>query len=168
MILPVMMWFTYIIAIVVGIEVFAYLWHRYGAHTDYIPGLHDTHRIHHMLDLSLGHEANEDFIWILLIIVTIELTLGVAIMIKIIPYIVALIALIGIIVSLVVFWWNWWIHRAYHYPDHWLNTYKWFQREKARHYVHHYNPHNNYGIATHFTDKIMGTWIEPIELTNHS
>jgi len=44
----------------------AYLWHRYAAHTDIIPGVHDTHKIHHYADLR--HEAHEDFIWILILL----------------------------------------------------------------------------------------------------
>ena len=154
----VVFWFTYIIAIVIGTEVFAYLWHRYGAHDDYIPGIHDTHKIHHMLDLDLEHEADEDFVWILLIMIFIELIMGIAVMIGIVS---GAFALVTIIVSLIVFWWNWWIHKAYHQSDHWLNSYKWFQQEKERHYVHHYDATKNYGIASHFSDKFMVTWIEP-------
>jgi sterol desaturase/sphingolipid hydroxylase (fatty acid hydroxylase superfamily) len=157
-------WFCYVIAIIIGTEVFAYLWHRYGAHADYIPGIHDTHKIHHILDLDLGHEADEDFVWILLIMVLIELIMGIIVMIGIIS---GVLALVSIIVSLVVFWWNWWIHKAYHQPNHWLNSYEWFKKERERHYVHHYNPRKNYGIASHFSDKIMGTWTEPITTSSN-
>jgi sterol desaturase/sphingolipid hydroxylase (fatty acid hydroxylase superfamily) len=151
-------WFSYIIAIIIGTEVFAYLWHRYGAHADIIPGIHDTHRIHHMMNLDLGHEADEDFVWILLMMIMFEIIMGLCV---IIGFISKIFALITIIISLIVFWWNWWIHKAYHQPNHWLNSYEWFRLEKDRHYVHHYQPRKNYGIASHFTDQIMGTWIEP-------
>lgn len=151
-------WFIYIIAIIIGTEVFAYLWHKYAAHSDYIPGIHDTHRIHHMIDLNLEHEADEDFVWLLLLMIFFEVIIGVAIMIGIIP---GILALVTVIVSLIVFWWNWWIHKCYHQNNHWLNSYEWFKKERERHYVHHHHPDKNYGIASHFTDKIMGTWIEP-------
>ena len=62
------LWLTYIVGVVIGSEIFGYFWHRYGAHADYIPGIHDTHRIHHMTSLDSGHEADEDFIWILLML----------------------------------------------------------------------------------------------------
>jgi len=151
-------WLTYVIAIVVGTEVFAYLWHRYGAHADYIPGIHDTHRIHHIMKLEAGHEADEDFVWILLLMIIFEIFISIGVMIGIIP---GLLAIITIVVALIVFWWNWWIHRAYHDPNHWLNLYDWFLQEKARHYVHHDHPTINYGIASHFTDRFFSTWSEP-------
>lgn len=151
-------WVIYIIAIILGTELFAYFWHRYGAHADYIPGIHETHRIHHTIDLSEGHKADEDFIWILFLIILVEFIVGMAIIIRVMPGNVGLIA---VVISVLVFGWNWWIHRAYHDPHHWLNEYSWFQQEKTRHYLHHYQPHYNYGIASHFMDQLMGTWIEP-------
>jgi len=150
-------WLIYIIAVIIGTEVFAYFWHRYGAHTNYIPGIYDTHVIHHMS--SLEHEADEDFVWILLLMIIFELIMGIGVMINLVP---ARLAIVTIIVSLCIFWWNWWIHSAYHNKDHWLNYYDWFITEKDRHYIHHRNPCKNYGIASHFTDRLMGTWIEPI------
>lgn len=152
-------WITYIIAIIIGSEVFGYCWHRYGAHADYIPGIRSTHRIHHHTPLNLGHEADEDFIWILLIMIIFELIICIAVTIKLIS---GIFGIVTVIVALVVFWWNWWIHRAYHQKDHWLNSYTWFQSEKDRHYVHHDKPQYNYGIASHFVDKFLGTWIEPV------
>lgn len=151
-----LLWGTYIISIIIGTEVFAYLWHRYGAHTDYIPGIHDTHRLHHTM---YSNEADEDFVWILLMITMFEIIIGVGVLIRLIP---GILAIVTIVVSLIVFWWNWWIHRAYHNPDHWLNSYHWFQCEKDRHFVHHDHPSKNFGIASHFNDIIFGTWIEPI------
>jgi sterol desaturase/sphingolipid hydroxylase (fatty acid hydroxylase superfamily) len=149
-------WICYIFALIIGTEIFAYLWHRYAAHDDYIPGIHETHQIHHTANNE--HEADEDFVWILLMMVFIELIMGIAVIIGIIP---GAIALVTVIIALTVFWWNWWIHRAYHQSDHWLNSFEWFQIEKQRHYVHHDNPKLNYGIASHFTDKIMNTWKDP-------
>ena len=109
--------------------------------------------------LGATHEADEDFVWILLLMCMFELTLGVGVMLRIIP---GMLALVTIITSLCVFWWNWWMHRAYHQHQHWLNTYEWFQLEKARHFVHHDNPEANYGIASHFTDSWFGTYTESI------
>ena len=159
--LYVLLWCVYIIAVVIGTEVFAYLWHRFGAHADYIPGIHDTHRIHHILYFN---EADEDFVWILMLMMIFEIIVGIGVMIGLIP---GILAIVTIIVSLIVFWWNWWIHRAYHQPDHWLNSYAWFQHEKDRHFIHHENSSLNYGIASHFNDWILGTWIEP-SFTNNN
>lgn len=152
-------WCIYVIAVVVGVEIFAYMWHRYAAHTDYIPGLHQTHQIHHSYSLDAEHEADEDFVWIMLLFILFELAAGVATMLKIIP---GPIAITTVAVAGVVFTWNWWIHRSYHQADHWLNNFQWFQTERARHFVHHSNPQANYGIASHFSDWVLGTWMEPL------
>ena len=163
-IINILFWISYIIALIIGIEIFAYLWHRYGAHGDYIPGIHDTHRIHHDImkqadDHRLSeHDADDDFIWILLMMTLFEVIIGIGVIVGIIPRILAIMT---IIVCLMIFWWNWWIHRAYHQKDHWLNSYHWFVLEKERHYIHHEYPDKNYSIATHFTDQILGTWLEP-------
>jgi sterol desaturase/sphingolipid hydroxylase (fatty acid hydroxylase superfamily) len=157
----IVLWFTYIISVIIGAEVFAYLWHRYGAHDNYIPGIKNTHDIHHIMDHT--HEANEDFIWILLLMILFELGLGIGVMIGIVN---GVLAIITIVIASIVFWWNWWIHRAYHQSDHWLNMYDWFKNEKNRHYIHHSQPNKNYGIASHFTDRVMGTWTEPTSILN--
>lgn len=153
--LNVIIWLLYVIAVILGTEVFAYLWHHYGAHDNYIPGIQSTHDIHHMMNLT--HEADEDFVWILLLLIVFELSLGIAVMLGIIP---GILAIVTVIVASCVFWWNWWIHRSYHQPNHWLNNYSWFQLEKNRHFIHHYNQQSNYGIASHFMDKIFNTWID--------
>lgn len=150
-------WITYIPVLVIFTEMFAYVWHRYIAHNHNLSGVHDTHEIHHLIELEMGNESHEDFIWLLFLIIIVELMLGVAVMLNIIP---ATIAIVTILVTTGVFLWNWWIHQAYHNDSHWLNNYEWFQREKKRHYIHHYNPRNNYGIASHFSDIIMGTWCD--------
>lgn len=150
-------WIVYMVIIVIAIEVFAYFWHRFGAHSDIIPGIHDAHRLHHMVDLEYGHEAHEDFIWTLLMLTLFELGLGFGVSINLIP---GKLAIITLVVSIIVFFWNWWIHTAYHKDGHWLNRYHWFRIEKARHYVHHRDPTKNFGIASHFTDKFMDTWID--------
>lgn len=153
-------WLSYVLALIVATEVFGYLWHRFGAHTDILPGVHSTHSYHHSRSLDAKHEADEDFVWVLLLMVLFELAVGVGVLIGLLP---GLIAIITIIVTLTVLWWNWWLHRAYHDPGHWLNQYAWFQQEKARHYIHHDQPQNNYGIASHFMDVLLNTWTESYE-----
>ena len=132
-------------------EVMGYLWHRFAAHNDNPVG--DTHRIHH--DADLTHEAHEDFLWVISILI-----IGSFFLIffydKLPISIEYIILLYGIVV--LVFVWNWYIHSAYHQKDHWLNRYKWFQRDKRLHFQHHINPWSNYGIASHFSDIIGGTF----------
>lgn len=147
-------WMVYVIAVVVAAEVYGYLWHRYGAHQGYVPGVKETHQIHHMFDEAAGNEADEDFVWILLLIILFEVIVGSAVVIGLIP---GILAIVTIITLSVVFVWNWWIHRSFHQPDHWLNDYAWFQQEKEIHLVHHRKPGHNYGVATHFNDRLFGT-----------
>ena len=147
--------------IIIGSEFGSYSWHRFGAHTDIIPGPHDTHRIHHTSNLT--HEAHEDFFWVvfLLIVGAIGLTtiwyLGYYDMIGILPIYI----IIAYSILILVFVWNWYIHSAYHIPNHWLNQYRWFQKDKRIHLQHHVNPRVNYGIASHFSDIIFGTYEYP-------
>lgn len=155
-------WIAYSISIIISTEVFSYLWHRYGAHSDYLPGIHSTHKLHHDIN-SDDSNGDEDFLWILLLITLFELFLGLLVIINIVP---VTLAIVTIIISLVVFFWNWGLHRAFHHPDHWLNSYEWFQTEKLRHEIHHHYPNKNYGIATHFTDKIFNTWLESSSNSN--
>lgn len=154
-------WVIYVIAIIIGTEISAYIWHRYGAHNNYILGVYDTHSIHHIINLeSIAPNlllADNDFVWILFLIIIFQLMTGMCIIIGLIPRILGIIT---IIIILIVFIWNWWIHRTYHIPDHWLNSYQWFRIEKYRHFIHHYNPNKNYGISSHFTDKLLNTWID--------
>ena len=48
-------------------EIGGYFWHKWGAHTDIIPPVRQTHLIHHLADLS--HEAHEDFFWIIILLI---------------------------------------------------------------------------------------------------
>ena len=153
---------SYVIVLIISTEIFAYLWHRYIAHTDYIPGIGETHEFHHIL---YSNEADEDFIWILMLIILFEIIIGITILIGLIP---GTIGIVTVVINLIVFWWNWWIHKAYHQSDHWLNSYNWFIQEKNRHFIHHENSNFNYGIASHFTDKILGTWIDPTSINQNS
>ena len=140
-------------------EMGAYFWHNI-AHEDIVPGVHETHKIHHNADLR--HEAHEDFFWVILLLIVLGISLTglwyydylfVNPKLVILGY--------GIIVS--VFVWNWYVHSAYHIPDHWLNNYEWFRIDKKIHLQHHVNPWVNYGIASHFSDVIFGTYEYPKE-----
>ena len=65
-----------------------------------------------------------------------------------------------------VFVWNWYVHSAYHIPNHWLNQYDWFVQDKKIHLQHHVDPTVNYGIASHFSDIIFGTYDYPFSIKN--
>lgn len=153
--LAIAFWLVYVFVVVILTETFAYVWHRFGAHTDYLPGIGETHAIHH--NSSLRHEADEDFIWILLVFSLAEIFAGVVVMLRLVP---GSIVLVGTAVSFSVFVWNWWIHRAYHCENHWLNGSEWFQKERQRHFLHHDFPDKNYGIASHFSDRFLGSFKE--------
>ena len=155
-------WIIYILWICIVTEIFAYYYHKYVSHGTYITSIHNTHKKHHNIHLDVGHESNEDFIWLLLLIIIVQLLTGLGILSTIISDTKASYFLIGISTSIVIFYWNWWIHCAYHQDGHWLNYYNWFQKEKEKHYIHHYDPHKNYGIASHFCDKLMGTYVDSL------
>ena len=61
-------WIGYIIFLIIGSEIFSYFWHKYGGHTNLSSYIRDIHKIHHMISLDENHDANEDFVWILLLI----------------------------------------------------------------------------------------------------
>ena len=150
-----LIYIVYLIVIVitiVGAEFGAYLWHRF-AHTDIVPPIRKTHKIHHQADLT--HEAHEDFYWVISLLLLGLVGIFIIYYYELIPIIYPL-----VLYSLVVFVfvWNWYIHSAYHIPNHWLNQYEWFRNDKRIHMQHHLNPKTNYGIATHFTDEILNTF----------
>ena len=145
---------TLVMATIVLVEVFGYLWHRFAAHSELL-GVETTHDTHHQA--SMAHQADEDFIWLMCLIVAFE---------------VAMIHLLqmgrwtrelGLITATVVliFYWNWWLHACFHDESHWLNNFSWFQRERERHLVHHQEPDKNFSIASHFMDRWGGTWQAP-------
>lgn len=133
-------------------EIGGYLWHRFGAHTSFVPPVRETHIEHHISDLT--HDAHEDFYWILLVLS------GIAILFLILTY-YGLPWYIGATIYTILFLsytWTWYIHAAYHTENHWLERYDWFNRDRKLHFQHHQNVHTNYSIATHFPDKIFGTY----------
>lgn len=149
-----LIWIVYIILLVVIAEVFSYLWHRWAAHTDIIPGLHDTHRIHHQAGVDY-HTAGGDFIWIigLVLILTLGLSLGVYW-----GFFTTTFVVVTIIIVLLVFLTNYYIHASYHKPGHWLNNYQWFRDHKVYHLLHHQHPDKNFGIVTFYPDQFGGTF----------
>lgn len=149
-------WIVYIVILVIIAEVFSYAWHRWAAHTDIIPGLHDTHRIHHQADLNY-HTAAGDYVWILalVVILTLGLSLGVYWGFFSVAFVV-----VTIMVVVLVFSMNYYIHSAYHQPDHWLNSYQWFQDHKSYHFLHHQHPDKNFGIVSFYPDQLGGTFID--------
>jgi sterol desaturase/sphingolipid hydroxylase (fatty acid hydroxylase superfamily) len=143
----------YLAAVIIIAELSAYLWHRYAAHTDYIPGLHVTHRFHH--EAPLDHKADEDYVWVLLALVTVGIFLALLSVYRLISSKLAALFLTGV---LGVFGWNWYVHSAYHQVGHWLEQYGWFKEMRELHFLHHTYPDKNYGIASHFMDVVMGTF----------
>lgn len=143
-----------IIIFILLTELGSYIWHRWGMHRDIVPfvfGIQNTHAVHHQEYLKHGN----DFVY------TACLVFLYAIVLAVISYSIGLslhIYLILYIPVLVVFLWNWYIHHAYHIRGHWLNKYDWFKEDKQIHFQHHNNTEGNYGIASHFTDHILGTF----------
>lgn len=146
-----------IIILIITSEIGGYFWHNL-VHNDNAPGVYETHKIHHEADLT--HEAHEDFLWVILILFIFGLFLfGICYYYPFLMY--YLIPAYLIVVT--VFTWNWYVHSAYHIPNHWLNKYSWFRIDKKIHLQHHVNPWKNYGIASHFSDVIFGTYEYPSE-----
>jgi len=144
-----------IICFILFTESVSYSWHRWATHRDILPyifGIQDSHDIHHR-NGSIGR--GNDFVYISLI-----LFMGV-ILLATISFITGLstyVCLLIYVPAFITFVWNWYIHDSYHIKNHWLNKYKWFRKDKQIHFQHHYNSNKNYGIASHFTDKIFGTF----------
>jgi sterol desaturase/sphingolipid hydroxylase (fatty acid hydroxylase superfamily) len=149
---PLLYWTILVVLVIMLVEVFAYFWHRIVAHTDIVSIVAKTHDIHHTV---ASNEADEDFIWLLLLMIGGEVIAG-----SIMLYYPTVQLLVTVIVSIIILTWNWWIHRSYHRDDHWLNNFAWFRSDKENHFIHHYNPDKNYGIASHFVDRLCSTWLD--------
>lgn len=150
-------YFWLAIIIILGSELGGYFWHNL-VHNDNASSLYETHKIHHEADLT--HEAHEDFLWVILILSIFGMFLF--IIYYYLPYLMIYL-IVGYIIAFSVFTWNWYVHSAYHIPNHWLNKYAWFRTDKKIHLQHHVNPWKNYGIASHFSDVIFGTYEYPLE-----
>ncbi len=134
-------------------EIGGYLWHKWIAHTDGIPGIRTSHRKHHLADLN--HEADEDFFWVILLLIG----LGIVLLIIYFKNYINILTLLIIYTPIVLtFTWNWYIHSAYHQKNHWLESYNWFKNDRRIHFQHHIEPKVNYSISTHFMDEIFDTF----------
>ena len=136
-----------VIFLIIVSEIGAHFWHRFGAHTNILPFVKETHSIHHNI---IDDEAHADFIYICVLLFLYLIALS---------YIFSLFyILLFYLPVFVVFIWNWYIHSCYHIENHWLNRYEWFKNDKRIHFQHHINTNKNYGIATHFTDILLDTF----------
>jgi sterol desaturase/sphingolipid hydroxylase (fatty acid hydroxylase superfamily) len=149
------LWIVYIICLVIILEILTYGWHRWCAHSDFIPGLHGTHSLHHQADLN-DHTAEEDFLWVIGAIILLLLAL---LLVLYFDFCTATFVLVTILVVIAVATVNYLVHAAYHRPEHWLNQYEWFQQHKAWHFLHHQYPDKNYGIVTFIPDWVAGTFV---------
>jgi sterol desaturase/sphingolipid hydroxylase (fatty acid hydroxylase superfamily) len=136
-------------------ELLGYIWHRFGAHADLVPGVHDTHRIHHREQSPSG---DEDFLLLLLVVTLSQVAAGLLVLVigrgrQLLTWALG--------VTLLNFWCSWWLHRAFHQEGHWLEQYPWFLEARKEHQVHHQSPTKNYGIATRWWDWVGGTWKAP-------
>lgn len=138
---------------IIGSEIAAYMWHRYMAHNDIIDGLHDAHRLHHRDE---SDDASADFIWLMFFVILFELAMGLLICSSLFP---SSLIITTTIVIISVFFWNWVIHSSYHKEDCIFANYQWFKKAKKEHFMHHKHPDKNYGIVTHWGDKLFGTYI---------
>jgi hypothetical protein len=143
-----------IIIFILLTEVGSYVWHRFATHRDIIPtiiGVQNTHDTHHQEEIK----HSNDFFYIAIILIIYALFL------KIIQNITGLSLYISLLIYcpvFILFVWNWYVHNAYHTKNHWLQQYDWFIKDKKIHFQHHYDPEQNYGIASHFTDIFLGTF----------
>ena len=133
-------------------EIGGYLWHRYGAHTNILPFVKNTHEIHHTI---IDDEAHDDFFYICILL---SIYLVFLIYLYYLTYISLILLTVLYLAVFFPFIWSWFIHSAYHIENHWLNEYEWFRNDKRIHFKHHDDPTKNYGIATHFTDELLGTF----------
>lgn len=61
-----------------------------------------------------------------------------------------------------VAWMNDWLHQKLHIKGHWLERFSWFHHLRALHWHHHVDDSKNIGIFSWFTDKLLGTYQEPL------
>lgn len=146
----------YLLFLIVLVEVIAYLWHKELAHQSELL-VKDNHLIHHQ-DVT-DQAADNDFIFLLGIFYIGELLLT---YMALYGYISYQFTVFTIMVTLSVLIINWYIHKEYHNETSWLKRYGWFNELKNEHMIHHTYPNKNYGIITHFADKLLGTYTEPV------
>ena len=138
--------------LIIASEIAGYFWHEIFAHHSIIPFVRETHQTHHNI---IDDQAHGDFFYICFF-------LSIYFMVLVYLYYKSYITLILLVILFTgvffPFLWSWYVHSAYHIENHWLNEYEWFRNDKRIHMQHHINPKCNFGIATHFTDEIMGTF----------
>jgi len=141
--------------VVIIAEIVAYFWHRLLSHNHVIDIhtlIHDSHSLHHndRDDASYG-----DFSWIVILVCEAFIVLYLAYVVDIISGYALLVVTAAMI--FVVFY-NWYIHKAYHTENHWLEYFEWFKHDRKEHMIHHVNHRQNYGVTTRLCDKIFGTY----------
>jgi sterol desaturase/sphingolipid hydroxylase (fatty acid hydroxylase superfamily) len=57
-------------------------------------------------------------------------------------------------------WWHVYLHRQYHVRGVWWERYRWFQRKRRMHFLHHQKPHKNFAIVEYSWDLLLGTFEE--------
>jgi len=148
------------IGLVICSEIGGYFWHEVFAHNHIIPFVKETHDIHHSI---IDDTAEGDFFYICIFLI---LYLIVLTYLYYKAYITLILLLILYTAVFFPFLWSYYVHSAYHIENHWLNKYEWFRNDKRIHMQHHINPEKNFGIATHFTDELMGTFDYAFPINN--
>ena len=60
-------------------------------------------------------------------------------------------------------WWHIYLHKQYHLKGSPWARFRWFQRKRALHFVHHRQVHKNYAIVEYWIDVLLRTRQEPEE-----
>jgi len=50
------------------------------------------------------------------------------------------------------------LHVHYHLKNSWLNRFRWFEKKRRLHLVHHREPSKNFAVIEFFWDRIWGTY----------
>ena len=143
------------ILIIILAELISYFWHRILSHNHIInihTPLHDSHSLHHD-DKDDG--SYEDFMWVLFFLGGVFIVLYLAFAFD---FIAGLTLVVIYIAGVCDYFYSWYIHKAYHTKDHWLEYFDWFNYDRKEHMVHHKNPKRNYGVSNRFLDKVFGTF----------
>ena len=138
-------------------------------HRTWAGPIHISHNDHHrrkytpkdFLDTKYRYvdEGNSPFIYY-----AIPAVIFVALGFYLLPFHWALI--LSVELALVAFA-NDWIHLQLHIDGHWLERYRWFWRCRDLHWQHHVNEGTNYGIFSFFTDKLFGSFKEPVRVPDY-
>jgi len=58
-------------------------------------------------------------------------------------------------------WWHVFLHQQYHLRGSLFERFRWFQRKRNLHFVHHRCVHRNYAIVEFWLDHLLGTLEKP-------